>query len=137
MSTLIEEPTTDTQTTLSHNHRIGSIVRWAARLTSIPIAGLLLTSLIPALASFAISAKDDRIIAMGMCVTVVGFVLAWRWAGLGGGMAGTGVAAMLSQADGSILGDPFSIAFGLQAILFLISWMINLPRGNAAAPQIA
>lgn len=137
MSTILEAPTTDTQARPSKTHRIGPIVRWAARLTSIPILCLLLTSLIPALASFGISAKDDRIIALGMCATVLGFVLAWRWAGLGGGMAGVGVAAMLAQADGSILGDPFSIAFGLQAILFLISWIINSPLSNAAAPQIA
>jgi hypothetical protein len=116
--------------------RLGKTVRWAVRITSIPIFGLLLLSLVPALASFSISANDDKIIALGMCATAVGFALGWRWPGPGGALAALGVGAMLSQADGSIFGDPFSIAFGLQAVLFLISWAVNSPPGKTTAPRI-
>jgi len=116
--------------------RVAKIVRWAVRVTSIPVFGLLMVSLIPALGSFAISARDDKIIALGMCGAALGFVLGWRWAGIGGLLACLGVGAMLSQADGSIFADPFAVAFGLQAILFLISWALNLEWGKSAKPQL-
>jgi hypothetical protein len=116
--------------------RVATIVRWAVRITSLPVFGLLMVSLVPALASFGISARDDKIIALGMCGAALGFVLGWRWAGIGGLLACLGVGAMLSQADGSIFADPFAIAFGLQAILFLISWALNLERGKTAKPKL-
>ena len=47
--------------------RIGRIVCWAARLTSIPIFALLLVSLIPALTGFGVSPHDDQVIALGLC----------------------------------------------------------------------
>lgn len=137
MTTTLEPPPSEIQTPRAETHRIGTILRWAARLTSVPVFGLLLTSLIPAVASFGISAKDDRIIALGMCVAALGFLMAWRWPGIGGAMAAVGVGAMLSQAEGSILGDPFSIAFGLQAILFLISWALNSPSADTKTAQFA
>lgn len=117
--------------------RVAKIVRWAVRITSIPIFGLLMVSLVPALGSFAISARDDKIIALGMCGAALGFVLGWRWAGIGGVLACLGVGAMLSQADGSIFADPFAVAFGLQAILFLISWALNSEWGKTARPQLS
>jgi hypothetical protein len=117
--------------------RLGKIVRWAVRVTSIPIFALLMISLVPALASFGISAKDDQIIALGMSATALGFILAWRWAGIGGAVAAVGVGVMLSEVDGPIFADPFSIAFGLQAILFLISWALNSTLDQAAAPRLA
>jgi hypothetical protein len=116
--------------------RVAKLVRWAVRMTSIPVFGLLLVSLVPALGSFAISARDDKIIALGMCSAALGFVLGWRWAGIGGLLACLGVGAMLSQADGSIFADPFEVAFGLQAILFLISWALNSEWDKTARPQL-
>lgn len=116
--------------------RVATIVRWAVRITSLPVFSLLMVSLVPALGSFAISARDDKIIALGMCGAALGFVLGWRWAGIGGLLACLGVGAMLSQADGSIFADPFAIAFGLQAILFLISWALNSQWGKIARPQL-
>jgi hypothetical protein len=116
--------------------RIGTLVRWAARITSLPIFGLLLISLIPALGSFAISPREDRLIALGLCGTALGFLIGWRWAGLGGGLAAAGVALIISQADGSILADPFTVAFGLQAILFLVSWSLNSNSAKGATPRI-
>ena len=116
--------------------RVAKIVRWAVRVTSIPVFGLLMVSLIPALSSFAISARDDKIIALGMCSAALGFALGWRWAGIGGLLACLGVGAMLSQADGSLFADPFEVAFGLQAILFLISWALNSEWGRTARPHL-
>ena len=115
--------------------RVAGIVRWAARLTSLPIFGLLLVSLIPALTSFGISAKDDRIITVGMCSAALGFILGWLWPGIGGLLVGIGVAVMGSQ-EGSVLADPFTVAFGLQGVLFLISSALNSPWGKATAPQM-
>jgi len=118
---------TETQQTVlqTRKGRIGKIVRWAARLTSIPILALLLIPLIPAVANFGVAAKDDRIIAVGLCCTCLGFLVGWRWAGIGGLVALLGVGVMLGQEEGPISADPFSVAFGLQGILFLISWALN------------
>src|SRR5215471_6053660 len=112
MNTSLEPQATVSQSNTSKTQRIGTIVRWAARITSLPIFGMLMISLLPALSNFGVSAKDDRIIALGMCATALGFVLAWGWSGIGGAAAALGVGAMLSQADGSIFADPFSVAFG-------------------------
>jgi hypothetical protein len=116
--------------------RVAKTVRWAVRITSVPVFGLLMVSLLPALGSFGISARDDKIIAVGMCGAAVGFVLGWRWAGLGGALACVGVGAMLLQSDGWIFADPFAVAFGLQAVLFLISWALNSQWGKAARPEL-
>jgi hypothetical protein len=114
--------------------RVGKIVRWAARVTSIPILILVLTSLIPAMLSFSISAKDDKVIAIGLCATCLGLLLGWKWAGIGGGIILAGVVTILSQSDDLQYPDPFSVAFGLQGALFLLSSLFNSqPSGTTAA----
>jgi hypothetical protein len=112
--------------------RVGRIVRWAARITSLPILVLVLSSLIPAVQSFAISAKDDRIIALGLCATCLGLLAGWKWNGIGGGVMLLGVGAMLTQGDSWLYPDPFSVAFGLQGVLFLISWILDAPARTAS-----
>ncbi|MGA2866180.1 MAG: hypothetical protein ABSF95_17040 [Verrucomicrobiota bacterium] len=116
--------------------RVGTIIRWGARITSIPIFALVVTALVPALASFAISAKEDRIIALGLCGACAGLLAGWRWAGIGGGMIVAGAALMLTQGENLAYPDPFSVAFGLQGILFLVSGMLNSRSGPTAAPAL-
>jgi len=108
------------------------LIRWAVRFASVPIFGLLLISLIPALASFGISPRDDRIIAIGLAGAAIGFAAGWRWPGIGGIITLISVAAIVSQEDNSLSSDPFSVAFALQGILFLISWVVN-PSENRPA----
>lgn len=116
---------------------LGATVRWAARLSSLPIFGLLLISLLPAIANFAVSAKDDKVIAVSLCGVAIGFVVAWRWPGIGGLIALGSVAAIITQEGGDFAADPFSVAFALQGILFLISWAVNTSPGtNQVAPQL-
>jgi len=115
---------------LNQKARIGRIVHWAARITSIPALVLTLISLLPALASFSISAKDDKIIALGLCAVCIGIAVAWRWAGVGGALIMVGVVSMLAQGDSLLSPDPFSVAFALQGILFLISGMLNSKAGK-------
>ena len=119
--------------------RVSRIVRWAARITSLPAIAMVLTSLLPALANFSISAKDDKIIALGLGCVCIGNLVGWRWATLGGGLVVGGVATILTQGDGLLSPDPFSVAFGLQGILFLISGLLNAAPNNssAAAPRWA
>lgn len=116
--------------------RIGTIVRWAARLTSLPVLAMVLVSLIPALGTFAISAKDDRIIALGLGGTCVGLLAGWKWTGLGGAVIVLSVVVMLTQGDSFFSPDQYSVAFGLQGILFLVSGMLNCGGGKATAPPL-
>jgi hypothetical protein len=108
-------------------------VRWAARITSIPIFALVLVSLVPLLTNFNVAAKDDRIITIGLCGVCLGFLAGWRWAGVGGCVSFLSVGVVLTQ-SGGVSGDPFSIAFALQGILFLISGFLNLDPDRAPIP---
>jgi hypothetical protein len=111
--------------------RIKKLVRWAARITSIPALVLALISLLPALASFSISARDDKIIALGLCGVCIGIAAAWRWASVGGTIIMAVVITMLTQGDSLFYPDPFSVAFALQGILFLISGTLNSQPSKA------
>ncbi|HEY5909033.1 MAG TPA: hypothetical protein VJA21_00360 [Verrucomicrobiae bacterium] len=133
MSTTTEQ---EVATSVAKPSRVAKIIRWAARLTSIPIFALLLVSLVPALENFAVSARDDRIIAVGLCGTAVGFLAGWRWAGIGGLMTLGSVVLILSQEEGGLSADPFSVAFGLQGILFLASSVLNAPKARTEAAAI-
>ncbi len=110
--------------------RIGGILRWAARLTSLPVLVMILISLIPALGTFAISPRDDKIIAISLAGAAVGLLAGWRWAGIGGGIMLVSVGVMLAQGDDWRYPDPYSVAFGLQAILFLVSWTMSGAGGK-------
>jgi len=116
--------------------RVAKIVRWGVRLTSLPVLVLVLalTSLLPTLAHFSVAARDDRINAFGLCGVCLGFLLAWRWPAVGGGLSLASIGVMAAQAEGGLTGDPFSIAFTLQAILFLISSVLNF-RSDRPAPR--
>ncbi len=111
--------------------RLGTLLRWAARITSIPIFALLLVSLVPALANFGVAARDDKIMACGLCGIAAGFLAGWMWAGIGGLLTLAGVGVVLSQEEGGLAGDPFAVAFALQGILFLISWAQNASRNRS------
>jgi hypothetical protein len=104
---------------------LGKILRWAVRLTSVPVFAMLMISLVPALGSFSISPREDKILALALCGIGMGFVLGWRWAGIGGALAVLSVAVVLTQGDNSLFADPFALAFGLQGLLFLISSAVN------------
>jgi hypothetical protein len=114
--------------------RVARIVRWGVRLTSLPVLVLALISLLPTLAHFSVAARDDRMNAFGLCGVCLGFLLAWRWPAVGGGISLVSIGVIAAQADGGLTGDPFSIAFALQAILFLISSVLNLRSDRPATP---
>jgi hypothetical protein len=113
--------------------RVATIVRWATRLTSLPVLGLALISLLPTLMSFSVSATDDKLIALGLGGVCLGFLLAWRWPAIGAGIGLLSLGMIVAHEEGGLAGDPFSIAFALQAILFLISSVLNL-RSNQPSP---
>ena len=112
--------------------RVAKIVRWGVRLTSLPVFALALISLLPTLVHFSVAARDDRMNAYGLCGVCVGFLLAWRWPAVGGGISLVGIGVIAAQAEGGLVGDPFTIAFALQAILFLISSVLNLRSDRPA-----
>jgi hypothetical protein len=112
--------------------RVARIVRWGARLTSLPVLVLALISLLPILAHFSVAARDDRTDAFGLCGVCLGFLLAWRWPAVGGGISLASIGVIATQAEGGLTGDPFSIAFTLQAILFLISAVLRFQSGQPA-----
>ncbi|MGO8930789.1 MAG: hypothetical protein ACLQU3_28350 [Limisphaerales bacterium] len=124
-----EAPTAD-------KSRVATIVRWGVRLTSIPVLVLALISLLPTLIHFAVAARDDRINAFGLCGVCLGFLLAWRWPAIGGGISLVSIGVVAAQAEGGLTGDPFSIAFAIQAILFLISSVPNLRSDRPATPTM-
>jgi hypothetical protein len=116
--------------------RVATIVRWGVRLTSIPVLVLALISLLPTLIHFAVAARDDRINAFGLCGVCLGFLLAWRWPAIGGGISLVSIGVVAAQAEGGLTGDPFTIAFAIQAILFLISSVLNLRSDRPATPTM-
>ena len=116
--------------------RVAKIVRWGARLTSLPVLVLALISLLPTLVHFSVSARDDRMNAFGLCGVCVGFLLAWRWPAVGGGISLASIGVIATQAEGGLTGDPFSVAFTLQAILFLISSVLNFRSERTAPPAM-
>lgn len=132
--------TTDIQTPsearIAPKSRVAKIVRWGARLTSLPVLVLALISLLPTLVHFSVSARDDRMNAFGLCGVCAGFLLAWRWPAVGGGVSLASIGVIATQAEGSLIGDPFSIAFTLQAILFLISSVLNFRPERPAPPAM-
>ena len=115
--------------------RVAKIVRWGVRLTSLPVLVLALISLLPTLVHFSVAARDDRMNAFGLCGVCLGFLLAWRWPAVGGGISLVSIGVIAAQAEGGLTGDPFSIAFALQAILFLISSVLNL-RSDRPATRV-
>ena len=52
----------------------------------------------------------------------------------GGGISLASIGVIATQAEGGVTADPFSIAFTLQAILFLISSVLNF-RSDRPAPR--
>ncbi len=116
--------------------RVAKIVRWGVRLTSLPVLVLGLISLLPTLVHFSVAARDDRINAFGLCGVCLGFLLAWRWPAVGGAVSLASIGVIASQAEGGLTGDPFSIAFALQAILFLISSVLNVRSGRPMRPAM-
>ena len=132
--------TTDVQTPpearTAPKSRVAKIVRWGARLTSLPVLVLALISLLPTLVHFSVSARDDRMNAFGLCGVCAGFLLAWRWPAVGGGISLASIGVIATQAEGGLTGDPFSVAFTLQAILFLISAVLNFRPERAAPPAM-
>src|ERR1017187_1164363 len=116
--------------------RVAKIVRWGVRLTSLPVLVLALISLLPTLAHFSVAARDDRMNAFGLCGVCLGFLLAWRWPAIGGGISLVSIGVIAAQADGGLTGDPFAVAFALQAILFLISSVLNLRSDHPAPPAM-
>jgi hypothetical protein len=116
--------------------RVAKLVQKSVRLTSIPVLVLVLIALIPAVVSFSVSAREDKILALALGGTLVGFLLGWKWAGLGGAVALASVGVMLTQSDVGAYGDPFTIAFGMQGILFLLSWVLNLQAGPSRGPGL-
>lgn len=133
MTTDVQTPA---ETPTAPKSRIAKIVRWGVRLTSLPVLALVLISLLPTLINFSVAARDDRITAFGLCGVCLGFLLAWRWPAVGGGVSLASIGVIAAQAEGGLTGDPFSIAFALQAILFLISSVLNLRSDRPAAPAM-
>jgi len=133
MTTDVQTPA---ETPTAPKSRVAKIVRWGVRLTSLPVLALVLISLLPTLINFSVAARDDRITAFGLCGVCLGFLLAWRWPAVGGGVSLASIGVIAAQAEGGLTGDPFSIAFTLQAILFLISAVLNLRSDRPAAPAM-
>lgn len=75
--------------------------------------------------------------ALGLCGVCLGFLLAWRWPAAGGGTSLAGIVVIAVAAEGGLTGDPFTIAFTLQSILFLICAVLNLRPNRPAASGVS
>ena len=71
--------------------------------------------------------------ALGMCGAALGFLLGGRGPGLGGGLACRGVGAILSQAEGSVFGEPFALvvtpSLPVESVDELIAYAKEHPGG--------
>src|SRR6185369_11753084 len=74
----VPEPQVDEKPEAPADSRLPRLVRWGVRATSVPVLGMLMISLVPALASFSISSRDDKMLALALCGIAIGFLIGWR-----------------------------------------------------------
>ncbi len=110
-------------------------IRWIARIWSIASVGLVLLivsgELIYPHASPPATFRDWAGLFFFPFGTCVGLILAWRWEGLGGGIA---VGSLLSfytvmwVIDGRFPRGPYFVLIAAPGVLFLASWALTILR---------
>jgi hypothetical protein len=107
--------------------RLATIVRWTARVWSIPsIVALLLPYFVEGL--YWLQATSIREVIGHLCflAVLVGLLLAWRWEGLGGGLTVTGMMVFYITwwLYGKTPRGPFFVLIAAPGCLFLLSWWL-------------
>jgi hypothetical protein len=127
---------------LSVNPRIITIIRWIARIWTIPIFVFALGEiLIPDPYAVQPVPLADWISLGFLGVSILGLLLAWRWEGLGGAIAIAGfvghVVAFGITRGYWWFGALGSLAFilVLPGILFLVCWALSRGKRKLAAPM--
>jgi hypothetical protein len=101
-------------------------LKWSARLTGLLLVGLVLVFVVgEGVPNPVRQPPSVQIEFLGMALMLVGFLLGWRWEGLGGILAICGFAAFFA-AEMIVNGKPPGKAiplFVVPGILFLLSWL--------------
>ena len=136
-------PTQQIPMTASNRQRVGELVRWTARLWSLPLIAV--TFLLAAgpfvplpfnIAGRLFIGALSSLYAMGFAVA---FVVAWRYESVGGWIAlGSAVAFKVGFTIrwGHPPVSPFDLLLWLPAILFLLSSFLHGAIGKAQTPEL-
>ena len=107
-------------------------IRWAARGWSIASVAFVLVIAIGEIVSPSApppaTFRDLAGLFFFPCGVCVGLILAWRWEGLGGGIAVGSLAAfyaLLGAMDGRFPRGPFFALVAAPGVLFLLSWAVT------------
>ncbi len=116
----------------SRNHRAALLVRWVARIWSIPaflfIAVMLVGEVASPHASSPVSVRDFIGLALFPFGVFLGILLAWRWERLGGMISlGSffGFYAALWLFDGRLPRGPYFALVAAPGLLFLVSSLLD------------
>lgn len=105
---------------------VGTILRWSARITGLLLVGMVLLFVIGegGLPDALHEPVTTQVELLGMAFMLVGFLVGWRWEGVGGALAIAGFAAFL-VAEMVANGRPPRGAiplFAVPGILYLLSY---------------
>lgn len=114
-------------------------LRWSARLLSLLIIGALLLFVFgEGLDLLRLTRREMLLFACFPAGMIAGFLLAWRWPGVGGLLSVLSIAAFYGihlALDGKLPRGPAFLVFSTPAILFLVESLLH--RRNAGAPSSA
>jgi len=104
---------------------VAKILRWAARILGTLFVLLILVFLVgegPPKPSML--GARDRWMFLALGVMLIGLVLAWKWAGIGGLLAFAGYLLFIAIGKTRTIVSPF-LAAGLAACLHLLAWWVS------------
>ena len=114
------------------------VILWIARAWSVvSIVALLLPFFVEGL--YWLSATTVREVIGHICflAVLVGLIIAWRWHGLGGGLALAGIAVFYLTwwLYGKTVQGPFLLIVGAPGLLFLLYWLLDRAAQGMAQPS--
>jgi hypothetical protein len=115
----------------STRQSVGSFVRWASRIWSIPFLAMALAYSIPGLCAGLLRMKFDWEFVAYIIAFIIGLglILAWRWEGIGGGITLAALMAMQMVGYGNlsvwVRFKPSDYLGLTPPILFLLSYVFN------------
>jgi hypothetical protein len=108
--------------------KVASVIRWIARIWSIPsIVALLLPYFMEGLYWLQVTSLREVIGHVCFFAVLVGLILAWRWEGWGGGLTtgGTAVFYLTWWLHGKTPRGPFFLLIAAPGFLFLLYWLLT------------
>jgi hypothetical protein len=104
---------------------IAKILRWAARILGTLFVLLILVFAVgEGVPHLSMLGARDRLMFLALGIMLVGLVLAWRWAGIGGLLALMGYLLFVAIGKPRTMVSPF-LAAGIAGCLHLLAWWVS------------